>query len=364
MYKRKKDNLWVHAIDLPKRKGEPRKRKNLYADGNLTESQAEKVMKSKRLELEYQIDNSIYRNPGSATIKNLAEEYNEHHTDLAVTTQALHKMYVEKHIAPAVGGIGRIKLKDATPAIFEKFYHEKIDKDKLSPNTVIKLHSFLHACFKYAVVNNMLLVNPLDATKSPKKVKYNPRIPTDEEFLELLNASRGTIDEVCIVLAGVLSLCRGEIFGLKWSDIDWDEQRITIEEIFVHWNKNIRKDPKTDARKRTMYAPQFVLDILKKYRSTLKVVETYVCQTYLPDAYGKHFKKLAEKHKLYGVTLHKLRHYNAIIMMKLGVPDKVAAGRTGHSQLSTLQEIYQHATMDADKMASDKIAGFFSTKSM
>lgn len=359
MYKRKKDNLWVHAIDLPKRRGEPRKRKNLYADGNLTEAQAEKVMKSKRLELEYQIDNSLYRNPGGATIKDLVEEYNEHHTDLAVTTQALHKMYADKHIAPKIGGIGHIKLKDATPATFEKFYHAKMDVDKLSPNTVIKLHSFLHACFKYAAVNSMILINPLDAVKRPKKVKYNPRIPTDTEFLDLLNASHGTIDEVAIVLAGVLSLCRGEIFGLKWSDIDWDKQRITINETYVHWDKNIRKDPKADARNRSMYVPQFVLDILKKYRASLKVVQTYVCQAYLPDAYGKHFKKLAEKHKLYGVTLHKLRHYNAIIMMQLGVPDKVAAGRTGHSQLSTLQEVYQHATLAADKMASDKIAGFF-----
>ena len=38
-----------------------------------------------------------------------------------------------------------------------------------------------------------------------------------------------------------------------------------------------------------------------------------------------------------------LRHYNAVHMMKMGIPDKVAAGRR-HSQISTLREIYQHAT--------------------
>lgn len=359
LYKRKKDNKWVCAIDLPRRPGEPRKRKNLYADGNLTKDKAEKSFKSQRLEIEYQIENSLYRDPGNATIKDLVEEYNDHHKEIAVTTHALHKMYVEKHIAPGIGGIGHVKLKDALPATFEKFYYEKISVNKLSPNTVIKLHSFLHAAFKFAIANNMLLLNPLDATKCPKKVKYIPRIPTDTEFTKLLNTSRGTIDEVAIVLAGVLSLCRGEIFGLKWSDIDWNNQRITIEETYVHWNENVRKEPKADARNRTMYAPEFVLDILKKYRASLKVVETYVCQKYLPDAYGKHFKKLADAHGLQGVTLHKLRHYNAVIMMKLNIPDKVAAGRTGHSQLSTLQEVYQHATQDADKMASDKISAFF-----
>ena len=360
MYKRKKDNKWVCAVDLPRKPGEPRKRKNLYADGNLTKDKAEKFIKSKRLELEYQIENSLYRNPGNATIEDLVHEYNEHPKEIAVTTKALHKMYEVTHIAPDIGGIGHVKLKDAVSSVFENFYYDKMHvSSHLSPNTIIKLHSFLHAVFDFAIKNNMLLINPLDATKCPKKIKYNPRIPTDTEFAKLLDASRGTIDEVTIILAGVLSLCRGEIFGLKWSDIDWDNQKITVEETFVHWNKNIRKEPKTDARKRSMYAPAFVLDMLKRYRASLKVVETYVCQKYLPDAYGKHFKKLADAHGLQGITLHKLRHYNAVIMMKLNIPDKVAAGRTGHSQLSTLREVYQHATQDADKMASDKISQFF-----
>jgi integrase len=362
MYKRKLDNLWVHAVDIPVSKGQPRKRKNLYADGNLTEAQAMKVMKSKRIELEYQIENSLYRDPGEATIKSLAHEYNEHHKSIAETTKALHKIYETVHIAPDIGGIGRTKLKDATPAVFEKFYYEKINNEKLSPNTVIKLHSFLHSVFKYAVINNMLLLNPLDNTKCPKKVKYIPRIPTDTEFLKLYTASIGTIDEVVILLAGALSLCRGEIFGLKWSDINWEDQSVTVEETFVHFNKNLRKEPKVDARRRTMYAPQIVLDALKRYRTSLKVVDIYVCSAYLPDAYGKHFKKLVEKHDMPGITLHKLRHYNAIIMMKLGIPDKVAAGRTGHSQLSTLQQVYQHSTQDADKMASDRIEGYLQKK--
>jgi integrase len=360
LYRRKKDNMWVCAIDLPRKPGEPRRRKNLYADPNLTQDKAEKYFKPKRLEIEYQIENSLYRDPGNATIRDLIHEHNEHNKDIAVTTQALHKMYVEKHIAPDIGGIGHIKLKDATPAVFENFYYDKMHvSSRLSPNTIIKLHSFLHSAFRFAVKNNMLLLNPLDNTKCPKEVKYNPRIPTDKEFLKLLETSRGTIDEVCIVLAGVLSLCRGEIFGLKWSDIDWNNQRITIEETQVNWNKYIRKPPKADSRNRAMYVPQFVLDILKKYRSSLKVVETYVCQAYLPDAYGKHFKKLADSHGLHGITLHKLRHYNATLMKNLNIPDKDAAGRTGHSQLSTLQEIYQHVTRDADKMASDKISQFF-----
>ena len=372
LYKRKSDNKWVCVIELPRKPGEKRNRKPFYADGNLTEAQAIKFFKSKKIELEYQIENNIYRNSGNATIKDLVEEYNKNNKDIAVTTQSLHNMYVKKHIAPEKGGIGYVKLKDALPMVFENFYHEKMQDKKivgrngenkikkgLSANTIIKLHSFLHGAFKFAIKNKMMLTNPLDATKCPKKVKFIPRIPTDEEFMNLLESVRGTMDEVVIVLAGVLSLCRGEIFGLRWSNIDWKNSKITVNETYVRFDKYVRKPPKADARTRTIYAPKFVFDILKQYKETLDNADGYVFTEYLPDSYSKRFKVLVEKFNLKGVTLHKLRHYNAVIMMKLGIPDKIAAGRTGHSQVATLQEVYQHVTEDADKMASDKINEFF-----
>jgi integrase len=364
LYKRNSDNKWVCVIELPRKPGEKkRSRKPFYADGNLTEAQAEKFFKAKKIELEYQIENNIYRNPGNSTIKDLIAEYNEHNQDIAITTKSLNKMYETVHICPVDDpnriGIGHVKLRDCVPMVFENFYHRKMTEGKkLSPNTIIKLHSFLHGAFKFAVKNKMILINPIDSTKCPKKIKYKPRIPTDDEFMKLLTASSGTFDEVAIALAGGLSLCRGEICGLKWDDIDWVKHKIKIEETHVHFTENVRKDPKADARRRSIFVPVSIMNVLKKYHDSLENIGTYICD-YKPDAYGKHFKKLVEKHGLHGITLHKLRHYNAIIMMKLGIPDKVAAGRTGHSQLSTLQEIYQHATEDTDRIASEKINEFF-----
>lgn len=360
IYKRQGDGVWVGVVDMPKGIDGKRKRKTFYVDNEKSDTKAKKILESKIRELEYQLENNIYRNPGNATIKDLISEYNENNNDIAVTTKAVNKMYETVHICASEGGIGNVRIKDALPVIFEKFYYEKMTGDrKLSPNTIIKFHSFLHGVFRFAVKNKMILINPIDSVKCPKKIKYKPRIPTDDEFIKLLDTSIGTFDEVAIVLAGVVSLCRGEIFGLKWSDIDWINQRITIEETYVNFNKYIRKEPKADARKRTVYVPKFVLDILEKYRKSLNINSKYVCTEYLPGSYSKHFKKLVDKHGLEGITLHKLRHYNAVIMMKLGVPDKVAAGRTGHSQVSTLQEVYQHVTEDADKIACEKINQFF-----
>jgi len=62
------------------------------------------------------------------------------------------------------------------------------------------------------------------------------------------------------------------------------------------------------------------------------------------------------------MRFHDLRHFNAIIMLKYGVPDKVASGRLGHSQVQTTREIYQHVLPDMDRQASIVIEGVFSKR--
>ncbi|MDD4877355.1 MAG: site-specific integrase [Dehalococcoidales bacterium] len=364
IYKRKSDNVWTYIANLPSDKPGKRNRKSFYAPKDMTDSEAKKYLKAIKIETEYHIKHNIYRDPGNATIKDLLDEYIVHHKKIADTTKALHKMYVDIHLK----SIWYVKAKEALPVTFEDLYYDLMNDGrqtkggkiiKISPNTIIKIHSFLHGTFNFAVKNKVLLYNPMDQVDCPDKIDFEPRIPSDNEFVNLLSAVKGTFDEVAIVLAGVISLCRGEILGLKWIDIDETNQKIKVEETYTRFNENIRKDPKARSRKRAVYAPQFVFDILNKYKSGLKEPGDYVCSEYTPGAYSHHFKDLADKHKLQGVTLHKLRHYNAVIMMNLGIPDKVAAGRGGWSQVKTLQEVYQHITDDADKIACEKINQFF-----
>lgn len=374
LYKRKSDGRWVCAIEAGKDRNGKRKRIPIYADANLTEEQAAKSIKSQRIEIEYQLEHNIYRDPGNATIKDLIKEYNEHcenDPDLATTTKELYKMYEKKHICSEEGGIGHLRIGDIIPTSIEKFYQSKSSlkngKAKLSSNTVLKLHSFLHSAFEFAKRNKLVFENPIDAVKRPKKTTFKPRVPTDYEFFLLLESSISTFDEVAILLAGGLSLCRGEICGVKWSDVDWKNYTITIEETHVRFNKYTRKDPKAEARKRTISVPAFIMETLRSYQSTLKVVGVYICD-YKPDAYGKHFVNFVGKVGLKngldmnGITLHKLRHFNATLMHQLNIPDKVGAGRTGHSRLATYQEIYVHTSKTADKIASDKINGFLVNK--
>jgi integrase len=197
--------------------------------------------------------------------------------------------------------------------------------------------------------------NPFDTVTLPKKTNFKPNILSEKEFCNLISAVSDTYDEIVILLAGVAGLRRSEIFALRWTDINFDKCQITIKKAMVRFRKYVEKDPKSEASKRTIYAPAFVFDKLKAYRASLKVVDEYVCSKYKADSYSKHFKKLTSKLGINDIRLHDLRHFNAIMMMRSGVPDKVAARRGGWSQVATLREIYQHSTDEADRQASERL---------
>ena len=56
---------------------------------------------------------------------------------------------------------------------------------------------------------------------------------------------------------------------------------------------------------------------------------------------------------------HDLRHYNASVMLALGIPDKYAMARMGHSTPNMLQNVYQHLLSEKEKEVSDNINNFF-----
>lgn len=84
-----------------------------------------------------------------------------------------------------------------------------------------------------------------------------------------------------------------------------------------------------------------------------------VCTRYKVQSYSGHFKELLVKHGLPHIRFHDLRHFNAVIMMRYGIPDKVAASRLGHSNTQTLRGVYQHVLVDMDEDAANKIDDLF-----
>ncbi|MDF2537461.1 MAG: prophage LambdaCh01, site-specific recombinase, phage integrase family [Herbinix sp.] len=368
IYQRKSDNKWVGVIENGKKPNGNRNRITVYGD-----TKPDVVAKTNVILYEIQTDQYISPNK-DMLISYLNDYYKICCDNWESTTADLYRLYIDVHFSPY---FKETKLSDIKPMVLDTFYNYKMKtprkhtvmikgkpKEKTSPplsiNSVRKLNSFLKSAFKYAIANDLMKTNPADKVKLGRKEKYLPEVYNEDQFLLLLNHVAGTDDEIPIILGGGCGLRRGEIFGLYWRNIDIKSGYIIINQTTVRFKGTIEKSPKNESSCRTFKAPKYVMDILENYKKRVNGKSGQkVITRWKPGTYSERFSDLLERFKLPHIRLHDLRHYNAVIMCKYGVSDKVAAERLGHSQVSTLRNVYQHVLKDMDQTAADEIDAMF-----
>ena len=87
----------------------------------------------------------------------------------------------------------------------------------------------------------------------PIEENNKPHVLTDTEMAKIHDHVRGTRDEPIILLAAWCGLRRGEIFALKWNDIDWNVGELTVDESYCIDEdcKYLDKRPKSENGVRT-----------------------------------------------------------------------------------------------------------------
>jgi integrase len=124
-----------------------------------------------------------------------------------------YEQFVRVHLVPAFGGI---KLGNLTRAHLKTLYASKTD---LSPTTIRHLHAAIHKALDEAVADNLIPRNVATNIKLPKMRKKEIHPLNSDQAKAFLEAARGDRYEALYVLAIHYGLRRGELLGLKWSDL-------------------------------------------------------------------------------------------------------------------------------------------------
>jgi integrase len=358
---KRKDGRWQAVVELPPDpKTGKRRRKWLYADSR---SEVKRLANK----LEDRIASGNFVEPSKLTVEGYLLQWLEDYcTNLSPTTLESYTVYIKKHIIPF---LGNFKLQKLKPIDIQRFYNDEFEKG-YSGTTVLHEHRLLHKALDDAMKNYLIERNPIDMVEAPKPNNFKPQIYDETNFNNLLKSISGTEDELPIILAGLLGLRRGEVFGLRWKDVNLEEKTITINQTLIYVDKQfIFKPPKSETSKRTISIPENIIPILKKYRAKcieecMKNEQDYkeklVCRKtdgsmINPRTFSNHFKDLLKKHKLPHIRFHDLRHFNATMMLEYGVETKIASKRLGHSTPAITQKIYQHVTEKMDKDAAEKL---------
>ena len=286
------------------------------------------------------------------------------HKQVADTTYAEYKRMVSKNIAPYFAD-KRILLRDLTESHIEAFYDDRLAAG-LNPNTVLHYQAAIHAALKRAVKKRMVPVNVADLVDLPKKRVFHGDFYTEEEARRLLSASSGTRLQVPVFLAVTLGLRRGEICGLKWNAINFDQQYLTVVGRVTDkgdgtktQNLQYRDGAKSDAGVRSFPLSDDIVVYLRKLRQhqlEMRVLQgadyntdwaDYVCVdddgNYIsPDYISRYFKTMLAKHNLRPIRFHDLRHTNATLLLSRGVLLQNLQTWLGHERQSTTANYYAH----------------------
>ena len=279
---------------------------------------------------------------------------------VAAKTAARHHGIVQHQIIPRLGDVPMRKLSAVHIEAFEAgLQHDGYVKGRkrgqsLTAQTVLHVHRTLSQALSHAVKNEVLFKNPAEQVKPPRPPSREIKILTKPEVAALLQAAGPTYLYLPILVGVTTGMRRGELLGLRWSDIDFKTARLTVNLSLERIKgKTIFKPPKTTMSRRTITLPTLTIEALKKHRAEQaaerlrlglgkpELVFSHPDGSPMdPDGITKAFDRLIKTAGVRRITFHGLRHTHISHQLMDGVHLKIVSERAGHASVSTTLSVY------------------------
>lgn len=319
------------------------------------------------------------------TFEEYAERYLEQRrakkeiADTALARQRCQLKAICRHI-------GKANLSAVTTVMLNDMYIAMLNGDTSSgvPSVgsyVNQIHNNVKLVFDRAVEEGILTVNPALKATPPKMDTAEKRALTQAKADELLSDLDPTSDRDCAYLIALtLGLRRGEVCGLSWGDIDFDERLAYINHSFDMLGN--LKATKTKAGTRILPLPDvahLALSIHKqaqaeRYARTNKyrhpwdgyigqgpetpIVSGKSGERIKPTSLSRWWNEDRKRFGLDGWTFHELRHTYLTLLARKGVHPKVMQSLAGHASSKITMDIYTHVNMDAKRDAVERLFHF------
>jgi integrase len=265
-----------------------------------------------------------------------------------------------------------LKIAAALKMPHEKIFIASENKNKpLAPKTISNYHRLISAILEKAVKWQILMYNPCRRVEAPKVPRKETNYLDEVQASKLLNCLESEPLQYKAMITTLLysGMRRGELCGLEWADIDFDNNLIDINKSSLYLtDRGIFDDTtKTESSKRVIKVPQYAIDILKrhsgeqslqrlklgdKWINSGKVFTQWNGKPIHPDTISGWFGKFLKRHNLPHISIHSLRHTNATLLIAGGADLRTVSKRLGHADMTTTANIYTHAIQSADERAA------------
>lgn len=287
-------------------------------------------------------------------------------SDRRATTKSLYGSLSRKHLED--GDIGRKRLDKLKPSDVEAMIVELRGKG-LADSTVRSTYTALRLALDVAVRDGLLASNPAAKVKRPAVVRQEAKYLPAADVARLLDAAKDLRYYVAVLMMATTGLRRGEVAGLRWSDIDLTEGELRVRNTLSRVDGElVLTEPKTDHSRRRLPLHASVVTELKAWRKqqleerlaagnlwtdTGMVFCTELGTMVDPRNMLRTVELAAAKAEIADVGAHTMRHSAAVAWLESGVHIKAAADLLGHSSISITGDLYGHTSDDTARAAVD-----------
>ena len=243
----------------------------------------------------------------------------------------------------------------------------------VSDKTIRHHYCMLTLVFGFAEEQELINKNPMDKVECPKLAKKKVDALTQEQakqFFSLLPSA--PLEFRCMLYLFITTgLRRGELLGLQWGDIDFENLTIEIKRNVTYTKRNgiVVDTPKTENSERTIPILPALAELLKRYKlqyhpfskSNAFVFPSDKGNTLPrdPNAITRKVKNFMKRNGLPDLSPHDLRHSCATLLLSNGADIKSVQEILGHTDASTTLNFYVRADMRNMQTATNKLAAAF-----
>lgn len=285
---------------------------------------------------------------------------------LAPSTVLRYELLIRRQIAPS---IGTVRLSRIRPVHVDELLAD-LKRAGCSGSVRLQAYRLLHVALVYAERRGMVARNPCDLVDPPPRDARPARELDTDAVAAVLRAARGHRQEAMLWVALATGVRQGELFALRWTDVDLDAARVVVREKVqqLPGRGSVRSAPKSAAGVRAMALPAVAVAALRQHRSRQDADgRPNPLGLVFPSASGSHFLAQNWNRSVWDAwkraagldeatpfrALTRKAHHS--LLVALGVDPETLRHRAGHTSASTTMDHYVQTVTSADEEAAKRL---------
>ena len=286
-----------------------------------------------------------------------------------------YEMTMRVHVLPTLGETALVNLK--TPEI-QRLYNRKL-VEGLSPKSIKNIHGCLHKSLDMAVRIGYLQKNPSSACILPRVTQAEIHPLDTPDLTKLMESMKGHEYEPLILVALFTGMRSGEILGLTWDCVDFDNGLIRVVKQLVQPRKRgekFRFGTLKNDKPRTLTPAPFVMDVLKNHKEKQNMLKEAAGSDWQDGGFpnlvfthpdGSHLsqptvwkilQKILTEAGLEHHRFHDLRHSYVVNAFRAGDDVKTVQQNAGHYSAAFTLDRYAHVTETMHRESADRMQNF------